>query len=353
MHSDTIKFYKYKPVDKPQFSDRFCPVPFTTMQIDNDGDVQLCSCQLHMPYTIGNVYQTSLKEIWFNEAAEQVRQAVNDGKFTYCSWDCATLYNLPKKRSANPLQVQKIPFRVKIDLDRSCNLKCPSCREDVIIEKKSDRIQKQIEIYQEIKQWAMDNPDDPFNIIPCASGEIFASHSGLKFLESVAGSNIKNLQISITSNGTLLHRNRDLVLALKNNIKTFSISIDAATPETYADVRGGDWNQLMLGLDMIKEELGHIPLGINFVIQKENFHEIVPFAELAEHYNAMVRYAALLDWGHWTIDWWKQHAVVKQGADELKTILDDIQKVKSRSSKHVGLSADLIKLLQKAGKLSN
>ncbi|MTV61715.1 SPASM domain-containing protein, partial [Streptococcus pneumoniae] len=82
MHADTLKFYKYVPVKKPVYQDRFCSLPFTTVQIDNDGDVQLCDCQLHMPYTIGNIFKNSLQDIWLNHQANLVRQSVIDGDFT-------------------------------------------------------------------------------------------------------------------------------------------------------------------------------------------------------------------------------------------------------------------------------
>jgi hypothetical protein len=97
-----------------------------------------------MPYTIGNIYNNTLQEIWLSHSAEQVRQSVSDGDFTYCNWACSALLNLPLRPSQLPV-VNPFPKIIKIDLDRSCNLKCPSCREHVIIEKNSARIDKQIE----------------------------------------------------------------------------------------------------------------------------------------------------------------------------------------------------------------
>jgi len=350
MHADTVKFYKYKPVDKPNFSDRFCRLPFTSMQIDTDGDVQLCSCQHHMPYNIGNIYQNNLQDIWLSEIADKVRQSVVDGKFTYCSWDCSRLYNLPKKSNVTPT-VQQFPVEIKIDLDKSCNLSCPSCREHVIIDKSSVRIQKQVEIYQEIKQWAINNPNFLFNISPCTSGEIFASHSGLKFLESLVDFPNKNLQLNITTNGTLLTKNKNLILALKNTITNISVSIDAATPETYSVVRGGDWNELLQGLNLVKQTV-RIPINLKFVIQQANFQEIVQFAEFADQYNANIYFSSLLDWGHWTIDWWSKNSVVKQSSPDLKLILDNIRDLKLRYPKKIFVSADIIRLSQKANELS-
>ena len=41
MHVDTLKFYKYSPIKKPKYKGKFCRLPFDSLQIDEDGDVQL------------------------------------------------------------------------------------------------------------------------------------------------------------------------------------------------------------------------------------------------------------------------------------------------------------------------
>jgi radical SAM protein with 4Fe4S-binding SPASM domain len=166
MHVDTLKFYKYTPVKKPKYKGKFCRLPFDSLQIDADGDVQLCDCQLHMPYTIGNIYQDTLENIWLSEDAKRIRQSVIDEDFTYCNWACAHLHNLPPRPEVSPV-VQDFPKIIKLDMDRSCNLKCPSCREDIIIEKNSTKIDKQVEMFEQIKQSSISATCQPIvNLIP-------------------------------------------------------------------------------------------------------------------------------------------------------------------------------------------
>jgi len=85
MHVDTLKFYKYSPVKKPMYKGKFCRTPFDHIQIDEDGDVMLCDCQLYMPHVIGNIYQNKLQDIWLGQEANKVRQSVIDEEFTYCN----------------------------------------------------------------------------------------------------------------------------------------------------------------------------------------------------------------------------------------------------------------------------
>lgn len=344
MHPDTLKFYKYTPIKKPQFQDKFCGIPFDTLQIDNDGDVQLCDCQLHMPYTIGNIFKNSLQEIWNNHEADQVRQSVTDGDFTYCSWACSTLQNLYPRPAMLP-QVRNFPKTIKLDLDLSCNLKCASCREHVIIEKNSEKIQKQIELFDQIKQWALANPTEVLKISPMSSGEIFASHSGLKFLESLNDYPYQNLKLNIASNGTLIAKNKNLLDKISSLIASCSISIDAATSETYSQVRGGDWDMLLQGLEYIQTL--KYPVKFNFVVQKNNWHEIEAFADFANRYNASILYTNLLDWGHWTIKWWHDNNVLDRHSAHYNPVLSSLQQVKNKYPYGVNFSADILRNLKK------
>lgn len=345
MHPDTLKFYKYVPIKKPIYRGKFCWQPFGILQIDNDGDVQLCGCQLHMPYTIGNIYQNSLQEIWLGSSAEQVRQAVIDEDFTYCNWACSSLPVLPPRPPVLPT-VPDFPEHIKIDLDLSCNLKCPSCREETIIEKNTDKIKKQEKIFEEIRQWAKDHPHRSIMVSPMASGEIFASHSGLKFLKSLSDGQTPNLELTITTNGTLVNRNQNLLSQIKNLLHEFSISIDAATAETYALVRGGDWEELQRGLQFLHQQL-HIPINLNFCIQQHNWHEIEQFADYAAQFDANVRYQKIEDWGHWTIAWWHDHNVFDRNKPTFDLALQSLARVKRKYPERISLAAKLTKYLEK------
>jgi radical SAM protein with 4Fe4S-binding SPASM domain len=344
MHPDTLKFYKYIPVKKPQYQGKFCHLPFDTLQIDNDGDVQLCDCQLHMPYTIGNIFKNSLQEIWNNHEAQLVRQGVADGDFTHCNWACSKLHTLAPRPEVLPT-VRNFPKTVKLDLDLSCNLKCASCREHVIIEKNSDKIQKQIELFEQTKQWALDHPTESITVMPMSSGEIFASHSGLKFLQSLDDYPYQNLKLHITSNGTLISKNKNLLHKINLLIKSWAISIDAATPETYSQVRGGDWEALLQGLEYIKTL--NSPAQFNFVVQKNNWHEIEAFADFANSYNGKILYTNLLDWGHWTISWWHDNSVLDRNGEHYNAVLASLQRVKHKYPDKVVFSADIVRNLKK------
>lgn len=344
MREETLKFYNYKPEKKPQFKGKYCSAPFENIQIDEDGDVMLCGCQLHMPYVVGNIYKESLQEIWLNKLSDQVRRSVLDQDFTYCNWDCSALPMLPDRPEILP-ELGNFPRLIKIDLDRSCNLKCPSCRENIIIEKNSPKIEKQISLYNEIIKWCYDNPIKKLTILPLSSGEIFASHSGLNFLKSLVDYPYTNIELFLSTNGTLLFRNRSILEKIKNSIKLVAISIDAATSETYSVVRGGDWNELMKGIELITQ-LCPGKLHFNFCVQEKNFKEIEAIAEFVTKYDSHITFQPLGDWGHWNQNWWAENNVLNPSHRNFTLAIDNLKKVIARYPKKIMLGSGLHNLLK-------
>lgn len=345
MNEQILKFYKYAPVKKPQYAGKFCSTPYRAIQVDNDGDVQLCLCTLHMPHSIGNIFQNSLQEIWKNAQATEVRDSVFAGDFTYCNWACNALHNLSSTPAIEP-SVPDFPQEISVDLDLSCNLKCPSCREEIIIEKSSYRIEQQIKLFREIYQWAVDHPAFPINLNPSSRGEIFASHSGLEFLQLLRNYPHNNLKLKFTTNGTLIRKNWELIQTLKNTITQWNVSIDAATKETYAQIRGGNWEELVAGLELIKE-LRPKGFFINFCIQKNNYHEIEMAADFANQYGAVIQYQKLDNWGHWDAQWWHDNNVFDRQKESFNQTLDSLQLVRAKYPKQATFSGQIMKHLNK------
>ena len=343
MQAQTLKFWKYVPTKKPQYAGKFCSKPYEQIQIDNDGDVMLCGCERHMPYAVGNIYQDTISNIWQGESAAMVRQSVANGDFTYCDWSCPFLHNLTTRPDVLP-SIDDFPLHVKIDLDMSCNLKCPSCREHVIIEKNNQRIDQQKKVFETIVNHAQQNPNKTFIISPIASGEIFASHSGLAFLESLKSYPHNNIKLVITSNGTLFMKNQDLIESLRKHIWRITVSIDAATPETYAQVRGGNWEELQQGLRLFQKKL----TSISFVVQEKNYHEIEQFAALGLELGTRVFYHKFHNWGHWTPQWWKENNVIDRTKPNFQTAIDSLIRVRRTYGGQIGLTGDLENYITKA-----
>jgi radical SAM protein with 4Fe4S-binding SPASM domain len=346
MHSDTLKFYKYVPTIKPQYQGKFCYSPYKNLEIDEDGDVILCGCQLHMPYVIGNIYQNTISEIWQNTQAQTVRDSVASGEFTYCNWACSSLKSLSPRPETIP-KVLDFPRHISVKLDLSCNLQCPSCRENKIMEKNTDRIFKQQKVFDEIKDYAIAHPDHIIEVNPLSSGEVFASHSGLHFLKSLIDFPQNNLRLGILTNGTLIYHHRTLIEKISHLIDGIVISIDAATPETYSCVRGGNWEELWAGIDLISQ-LNLKLFAVNFCVQMSNYHEIEKFAELAFSKKIKnIGYQKLNDFGHWDIKWWQDNNALDRQKTSFESVLTSIEKIKNLYPDKITVAGDIANYLQK------
>jgi hypothetical protein len=97
-------------------------------------------------------------------------------------------------------------------------------------------------------------------------------------------------------------------------IRGATISIDAASPETYrANRRGGEFKTLVDRLEMIGELRRNGPLDyleFHMTVQKNNFREMPAFHALGRRFNAdRVSFHRLLDWGTFTAEEFAGRAV--------------------------------------------
>jgi MoaA/NifB/PqqE/SkfB family radical SAM enzyme len=123
---------------------------------------------------------------------------------------------------------------------------------------------------------------------------------------------------------------------------SFTVSIDAATAETYALVRGGNWEELQLGINRYQKNIQHF----TFVVQEKNWHEIELIAEYADQLGKRVDYQKFLDWGHWTNNWWHENNPLDRHKDHYLAVLGALNQVRQRYPKCT-FSTEIINLMNK------
>jgi hypothetical protein len=83
----------------------FCDWPFRKLEVATGGACYLC-CPGWLPLTVGNVKQQSFEQIWNSQPAKDIREAIVDGSFRFCSKiHCPSIANrqLPKRSQAAQL----------------------------------------------------------------------------------------------------------------------------------------------------------------------------------------------------------------------------------------------------------
>ena len=310
-----------------------CAVPFTSLEVHDNSDVLCCGTWL----TKWLPDNTSPKESWNSKEANDIRESILDGSYKYCdSLHCPYLKELDEFGTAtirgpqNPLyRKDQLPGKIKdlikrykegtlkptviqFSFDRTCNLKCPSCRVAIFTasSKKIAEVQATID---EIEEQFGSSAE---TLYITGSGDPFISVGFRNFLRNFDKKkwpNIKNIHLH--TNATKW--NKKMWNSMKNIhhlVRTCEISIDAATKETYENqVRlGGDWDELIANLKFIATIPEIKRIKPSFVIQRKNYKEIKPFYDLMTDIfgnKASVYYGKITNWGTFTEEQFRNEQV--------------------------------------------
>ena len=323
----------------PDLRGRFCPRPFevlvsgqttawndatnTTEQVM--GASYLCDCAAWLPFIAGNVVEAvSPDDVWNSEAAQEIRRSILDGDFSYCSRTlCPIIVNdtLPRSEDVTAPRLRRIidrretilddgPRLIALGHDSSCNLACPSCRVGLVMADKPqnerlDRARERVilpllrnrQVGLHLTSW----------------GDPFASRHYRSILEALRHDDFNGVSLFLLTNGLGLTKNAWTSMPhLAEKIVELRVSVDAATKETYEDVRRpGRWEIIRENLNVMGElsragtfrrnrfsggtqsvtsdlflDTEHASFVLAFVVQRANFREMPAFVRLAEEVNA-------------------------------------------------------------------
>jgi MoaA/NifB/PqqE/SkfB family radical SAM enzyme len=288
---DALKVLDY------DLKDKFCPLAFTHLSSGWKGESFLCCNPAWVPFSAGNVLTAESPDaVWNSDAASEIRRSILDGDFSYCSRTLC--YYIAAEKLPTKDEITDPVFRGYIDnhltraepasvielaYDPTCNLSCPSCRTELIVEKADE---------QDAHTRALERVILP--LLKTAKlgylsggGEAFASKHMRSLMSRLNREEYPQLYLHLITNAQLMTPQRwGAFPNLGEMVGLLSVSIDAARAETYEKLRRpGRWDVLMTNLEFIAgmRRAGKIRnLGINFVVQKENYREMLGFVELGQ-----------------------------------------------------------------------
>lgn len=279
--------------------DKFCHLPFTHLSTGFRGETFPCLCPAWVPYSIGNVLKAeSADEIWNSDTALEIRRSILDGDYSYCSRTLCSFIaaqKLPAKSDiTDPIlrryidthttRIEELPEFVELNHDPTCNLSCPSCRTDMIVSKAEEQ-DAYAHATEKVILPLLKNVRGHAYIT--GGGEAFASQHFRSILKALNRAEYPGLGIILITNGTMLTRSRwNDYPDLPEMISLLYVSLDAARAETFEKLRRpAKWSVVMKNLEHMAamRRSGQLrSLGINFVVQKDNFREMLEFIELGE-----------------------------------------------------------------------
>jgi MoaA/NifB/PqqE/SkfB family radical SAM enzyme len=240
---------------------------------------------------------------WESNIAQDIRRSVIDGTYDHCDHKvCPSLSEListgnqphnfiTKEEFEKTTEIYSVddlhkfkgkPEEILFGFDRSCNLKCPSCRDKLIPNDDVDS-----EDYK-IKKFLLDQIETHFSesakkLLITGSGDPFYSKIYRDYLVNFDSNKYPNLeQIQIITNGILLNKKMWESLKSKEYIKVIEISVDAGTKETYENITrlNGDWDKLIENIKYLSTQDTIDVMIFSMVVSQVNYKEMPIFYDI-------------------------------------------------------------------------
>ena len=276
------------------------------VQIDEYGNVWGC-CPEWVSVPFGNILKD--KNLYNSYRARIIKLSSLNKTFCFCDLKRCRWYNskeIPSEKVKIDFKIIDVPEYVIFLTDNTCNLRCVSCRQKFYIAPKKQ--QKKTHLINEKildTKWL-----DTATVMMAGQGEIFFSKEYLHLLDMIK----HGKKLDVLSNGNLFDESKWKLITSKFDDISVSISMDAATKETYTKIRHGNFDKLVKNINMLgkyrKEEKFYY-FKLNFVVQKRNMNEMIDFVKFAKKNNAdVIHFMKMNYWGSMPYDEFKEQRLI-------------------------------------------
>ena len=306
-----------KKTEEELLKNHICLQPFRHIELLKTNASLCCPTWLTKPLTYKRNENGEFDyDVWNSNDAQEIRKSILDGSYKYCDKKlCPHLNTLlstgvnngmfvrvdkPTKEEViwgdgqtffpfsdedgieiyNESNLKTGPGSINFTFDRSCNLRCPSCRLETIMEK-PDEVKEIDKIIDFINSGYS---RDCRRIVITGSGDPFASKSFRRFMFNFDPNQWPKLKtVYLVTNGKLFNKkNWDMMKNIQPYITEVEVSIDAGTKDTYENKTriGGHWETLIENLKFISTINTIESLRISFIVQKDNYMEMSLCADL-------------------------------------------------------------------------
>ena len=330
-------------MSKVNLKDYVCIQPFFNLEVHPFGNYVCC------PDWINNnrigTFSDDLGELWESDAIKEFKKSVTDGTFSKCNCEkCPFLNNLLStgKLLEGPVQQRVIgeemistyantPSLINFCFDRSCNLKCPSCRKDFIVAS----TEEQIVINNKIKEIEDNFGKEVQTLRLSGSADPFASASFRKYLQKFNTDKYPKLkEIFIHTNANLWTPTMwNSMRNIHPYVKHCEISIDAATKDTYENKTriGGSWEVLHDNLEFIQNIKDLDTITLSFVVQYNNYTEMLNFynhfSSVVKNKKIIFQFLKINDWGSLSPEAFMNSKIWDESHPEFKKLITEITKI--------------------------
>lgn len=321
-----------------------CHTMLNHLEILNNGATRCC-CTTFVEQDMDNILSGSLDEVWKSNIHRIMCLSIENKTYSFCDKTMCPLFVDKMKFKGKISEIPNWEYRemedkpsvIAVGYDPSCNLACSTCRTHTHFSKgkEKERIDKITEkvISEYIKNCRF--------MILAGDGEVFASQA---YRDVYENENCNPSYIRLLTNGTLFTpQNWKIFKRNKTSKIMMTVSIDAATEETYSQIRrNGNFEKLKSNMEFASKlrkegELSY--LRFNFVVQKKNYLEIIPFIQWGEKLGVdEIFFTKILNWGTYSNEEFRDISMMQDdGVTPKKELLNILDSPIVRESKIVDL----------------
>lgn len=346
---DAVKIGPMVTINK--FGKMVCRHPWTSMDLQPDGDVQIC-CYLPKKI-VGNVKHHGVKGVWNGEKFQDFRKEMSlKGAKAVCpkchvlmgikKWETFDWYKdldpnseVYKNAKLNEEEIfegktvlSSLPRRIKYIPSFVCNANCYHCNQE----------QYRLKGFHKLERDIFDQVMEIFptlQVINPFGGEPFIFPETLEFMQAIVEINPACRFYTTTNAIHITEEMFDLFRKIK--IIKIAVSFDGLTKETYEKYRpGSSWETALKNLEIFSKikEKNPFALVINASFNNKTYKQIPILLEMCKKYKAASKAVPLHRKSNHDKEFWRKH--IKMSKCELNEWRGLVDKALREKDLHPG-----------------
>lgn len=286
-----------------------CYAPFHHLDFFPNGDAWVCC--VNGTYTVGNVQQMSLQEIWNGPRIQRLRESLSQKDWSLGCQDCESSVLRGGQAKAMRYDWATIddwvwPQSFSLRLSNACNFGCIMCTDQLSSLVRSRSKMPRLPVVYGDRFFAdLEEFLPHLKVLHFAGGEPCIIPEYFRIWDMLGQSDCSDVELSMVTNASVW--NDRVAGAIETlNFTNLLVSIDGATKETFEKVRlGSKFEVVMKNLRRFAAAAARVrqrggfagpaTLGISYCLMPVNYHEMADVMLLAEEFGAEVSISVVLD----------------------------------------------------------
>ncbi len=331
MPSDLLR----RTIFDKSYYDLECRTMLNHLEILYRGNTRCC-CTTFVEQNLDNIMDKGVNELWHSNLHKILCLSTENHTYSFCDKTMCPLFVAKKNENLRNFesaykQMSDFPETLALGYDATCNLNCITCRSSIFVANAKERAELSVISDRVIKDYLTHCKF----LILAGDGEVFLSSA---YKEIYLNKKCNPRYIRLLSNGLLFNQtNWEKFIDNKTGYIMLTVSIDAATKETYEKIRrSGNFDILKQNMQFASKlrKAGQLKyFRMNFVVQKENYKEMPMFVKWGEELGVdEIFFSKLLNWGTYSDEEFVQISMMEQDGVTPKYELQQIMQLPDMKS---------------------